>query len=249
MTLDTELRPPDPTTFTGFLVDRDSAVAGYLAAEEERQRSQLELIAPKNYMSRAVYEAHSSIACLTSIEGYPGRRMHAGMINLDHIERLAIERAGELFDCRYANVQPHSGTQANQAVFFALLEPGDAVLSLALKAGGHLSHGLRSNVSGRWFRVASYGLRAETGLIDYDEVEGLARRIRPRLIITGGSSYPRSIDFARLRAIADSVRAYLLVDMAHIAGLVAAGVYASPFPTPTWSPRQRTRTCGAAEAG
>ncbi|MFB1043314.1 serine hydroxymethyltransferase [Streptomyces chrestomyceticus] len=215
---------------TRELATSDPEIAERIARESARQLHQLELIAPKNYMSRAVFEAHSSIMSLTSVEGYPGRRMHAGMAHLDVVENLAMDRAGKLFGCCYANVQPHSGTQANQAVFFALLRPGDRVLSLALKAGGHLSHGLRSNQSGRWFDVMEYGVRPDTGLIDYAEAERLAHTHRPQLIITGGSSYPRSIDFARLRAVADSVGACFLADISHIAGLVAAGVHPSPFP-------------------
>jgi glycine hydroxymethyltransferase len=156
--------------------------------------------------------------------------MHAGMVNFDAIEELAIERAKRLFGVSYANVQPHSGTQANQAAFFALLEPGDTVLSMALNAGGHLSHGLKSNLSGKWFRIFEYGVREDDGLIDYDEAESVARRERPKLIIAGGSSYPRAIDFERLGAIANEVGAKLLVDIAHVSGLVAAGVYPNPFP-------------------
>jgi glycine hydroxymethyltransferase len=201
-----------------------------LAREQERQRDQLELIAPKNYMSRAGRQALASIIAFTSVEGYPGERWHAGTVNLDAIEALAVSRARELFRCRYANVQPHSGTQANQAVFFALLEPGDTVLSLSLSDGGHLSHGHPDNISGRWFRAVHYGLRESDGLIDYDELERIARRERPRLIITGGSSYPRAIDFARCQTIARSAGAYLLADVAHFSGLVAAGVYGDPFP-------------------
>jgi glycine hydroxymethyltransferase len=216
--------------FSAHLDERDPDVARRLAAESQRQQQQIELIAPKNYMSRAVFQAHSSVVSLTTVEGYPGKRMHAGMDNLDAIELLAVERARQIFDCGYANVQPHSGTQANQAVYFAFLEPGDLVLSLALKAGGHLSHGLRANMSGRWFRSAEYDVDPDTGLIDYDAAERLAGELRPKLIVTGGSSYPRVIDYARLRAIADSVGALLLADIAHIAGLVAGGVHPNPFP-------------------
>jgi glycine hydroxymethyltransferase len=181
-------------------------------------------------MSRAVREAHDSVLAFTSVEGYPGRRWHAGVANIDAIERLCVERACALYKCRYANVQPHSGTQANQAVFFALLRPGDKVLSMALDAGGHLSHGLASNMSGRWFKISNYGVRERDGLIDYDGVLRAARAARPKLIICGGSSYPRVIDFARMRAIADRVGAWLMADIAHVAGLVAAGVHPSPFP-------------------
>jgi glycine hydroxymethyltransferase len=212
------------------LEERDPHVATRLLAELDRQQRQIELIAPKNYMSRAVLQAHSSVVALTTIEGYPGKRMHAGMANMDAIEQLAIERARDVFRCGYANVQPHSGSQANQAVYFAFLEPGDQVLSLALKAGGHLSHGLRSNLSGRWFRTAEYDVDPDTGLIDYESAQRLAKQLRPRLIVTGASSYPRVIDYARLRSIADSVDAILLADIAHVAGLVAAGAHPNPFP-------------------
>lgn len=219
-----------PLFFSTDLDERDSEVASHVSAESARQQWQIELIAPKNYMSRAVFQAHSSVVALTTIEGYPGKRMHAGMANMDAIELLAMARARQVFGCGYANVQPHSGSQANQAVYFAFLEPGDLVLSMALKAGGHLSHGLPSNLSGRWFRTAEYDVDPVTGLIDYDAAERLAHELRPKLIVTGGSSYPRVIDFARLRAIADSVGAILLADIAHISGLVAAGVHPSPFP-------------------
>jgi glycine hydroxymethyltransferase len=208
----------------------DGEVAASLAREEERQRTQIELIAPKNYMSRATREALASIIAFTSVEGYPGERWHAGTVNLDAIEELAARRAEQLFGCRYANVQPHSGTQANQSAFFALLNPGDRVVSLSLADGGHLSHGDPDNFSGRWFDVAHYGVRADNGLIDYDELATLCRSHRPRLIITGGSSYPRAIEFARVREVADEVGAYLLADIAHFSGLVAAGVFPNPFP-------------------
>jgi glycine hydroxymethyltransferase len=194
--------------FTRELAAIDSDVDGALAREEQRQRGQLGLIAPKNYMSRAAREALASIIAFTSVEGYPGERWHAGTVNLDEIEELAVSRARELFGCGYANVQPHSGTQANQAVFFALLEPGDTVLSMSLRDGGHLSHGDPGNFSGRWFRIVDYGVRESDGLIDYDGMEEACRRGRPRLVITGGSSNPRAIDFARCREIARSVGAY-----------------------------------------
>jgi glycine hydroxymethyltransferase len=216
--------------FAADLATADAAITASLLREEERQRTQIELIAPKNYMSRATRQAFASIIAFTSVEGYPGERWHAGTVNLDRIEELACARARQLFRCRYANVQPHSGTQANQAVFFALLEQGDGVLSMSLTDGGHLSHGDPDNFSGRWFRVSHYGVRPDDGLIDYDELEETSRRERPRLIIVGGSSYPRAIDFPRARAIADSVGAYLLADIAHFSGLVAAGVYPHPFP-------------------
>jgi glycine hydroxymethyltransferase len=216
--------------FTQDLATADPDLHRHITGEQLRQDEQLELIAPKNYMSRAVREAHGSILAFTSVEGYPGRRWLAGAVNLDAIERLAIERACALFGCGYSNVQPHSGTQANQSVFFALLEPGDRVLSMALAAGGHLSHGLKTNFSGRWFDVAQYGVRAEDGLIDYDQLHRQALSFRPKLLICGGSAYPRIIDFARLREIADEAGAWLLADVAHIAGLIAGGAYPGPFP-------------------
>jgi glycine hydroxymethyltransferase len=218
-----------PGFFTGDLAAVDAEIDAALAREEQRQRSQLELIAPKNYMSRAAREALASIIAFTSVEGYPGERWHAGTINLDEIEELAAVRARKLFRCSYANVQPHSGTQANQAVFFALLEPGDTVLSMSLRDGGHVSHGDPDNLSGRWFRAVHYGVRASDGLIDCDHMAAVCQHERPRLIIIGGSSYPRAIDFARCHQIARSVGAYLLADIAHFSGLVAAGAYPDPF--------------------
>jgi len=221
-------------TSSGFfrapLRDVDAAVASALAREQVRQRSQIELIAPKNYMSRAARDALGSLIAFTSVEGYPGERWHAGTVNLDEIEALAVARAQELFGSRYANVQPHSGTQANQAAFFALLEPGDRVVSMSLADGGHLSHGDPDNLSGRWFDVAHYGVSPDTGQIDYDQLAAICRRHRPRLVIVGGSSYPRAIDVVRAREIADEVGAYLLADVAHFAGLIAAGVYPNPLP-------------------
>ncbi|HEY2579928.1 MAG TPA: serine hydroxymethyltransferase [Streptosporangiaceae bacterium] len=216
--------------FTQDLATADPDLHNHITVEESRQNEQLELIAPKNYMSRAVREAHGSILAFTSVEGYPGRRWLAGAVNLDAIERLAIKRACAMFGCSYSNVQPHSGTQANQSVFFALLEPGDRVLSMALAAGGHLSHGLKTNFSGRWFDVAHYGVHPDDGLIDYGELLDQARSFRPKLLICGGSAYPRIIDFERLREIADEVGAWLLADVAHIAGLIAGGAYPNPFP-------------------
>jgi glycine hydroxymethyltransferase len=216
--------------FSTPLDEVDAEVAAAIAREEERQRAQIELIAPKNCMSRSARQGLASIIAFTSVEGYPGERWHAGTVNLDAIEELAAARAGKLFRCRYANVQPHSGTQANQAVFFGLLEPGDEVLSMSLSDGGHLSHGDPDNVSGRWFKVSHYAVRPGDGLIDYEEIERIGKERRPRLIIVGGSSYPRAVDFARCRAIADDVGAHLLADIAHFSGLVAAGVYPDPFP-------------------
>ncbi|MEV5821909.1 serine hydroxymethyltransferase [Micromonospora harpali] len=221
---------PVDAFFNAGLDGSDPGVQEAISREEGRQQRQLELLAPKNYASMATREAFRSIVSFTTIEGYPGKRFHAGMDNLDVIENLARDRAKELFKCRYANVQPHSGTQANQAVFFALLQPGDTVLSMSLDAGGHLSHGLRSNFSGRYFHVVSYGIDPQSGLIDYDQLTALAREHRPKLVVVGGSSYPRAVDFARIRAVCDEIGAYLLADIAHFAGLVAAGVHPSPFP-------------------
>lgn len=212
------------------LAEADKQVWALVRQEERRQQDSLELIAPKNYMSRAVREAHDSILAFTSVEGYPGKRWHAGVRFLDGIEKLAIERACATFDCAQANVQPHSGTQANQAALFACAEPGDRLLSMALDAGGHLSHGLRSNLSGRWFDARFYGVDDLTGLIDYDEVRAQAHEVRPRVIFCGGSSYPRVIDFAAFGEIAREVDAVLIADIAHIAGLVAGGQHPSPFP-------------------
>src|SRR5262245_5457058 len=216
--------------FAADLSTVDAQIDAALRREDHRQRGQLELIAPKNYMSRAARKALGSMIAFTSVEGYPGERWHAGTINLDEIEALAVARARELFRCKYANVQRHSGTQANQAAFFALLEPGETVLSMSLYDGGHLSHGDPDNFSGKWFRAVHYGVNEDDGLIDYSAMEEACRKERPRLIIVGGSSYPRAIDFARCHEIARSADAYLLADIAHVSGLVAAGVYPDPFP-------------------
>ncbi len=216
--------------FTAALAEADPDIARAVDEELVRQREVVELIASENIVSRAVLEAQGSVLTNKTVEGYPGRRYHGGAVNVDVIERIAIERACRLFGCRFANVQPHSGTQANQAVFHALLEPGDRVLGMALDAGGHLSHGAPVNMSGRTYSVAHYGVRAEDGLLDYDAVEALAHEHRAKLIIAGGSAYPHAIDFARFRAIADAVGAHLLVDMAHFAGLVAGGAHPDPLP-------------------
>ena len=212
------------------LADTDPAVRAALDNEAGRQASQIELIASENLMSRAVREALGHEIANKTLEGYPGRRFHGGGECVDVVERLAIQRAKELFGAAYANVQPHSGTQANQAVMVALLKPGDRILSLDLAAGGHLSHGAPANLSGRWFDSHHYGVDRATGLLDYDEIEARAREVRPKLLIAGGSAYPRVIDFERMAQIARTVDARLLVDMAHIAGLVAAGVHPSPVP-------------------
>ncbi len=212
------------------LAETDPPVRAALDGETARQHAQIELIASENVMSRAVREALGHEIGNKTIEGYPGNRFHGGGEYVDVVERLAIERAKELFGAAYANVQPHSGTQANQAVFFVLLRPGDRILSLDLASGGHLSHGAGANLSGRWFDSHHYGVDRETGLLDYDEIEARAREVRPALLIAGGSAYPRTIDFERMAAIAETAETRLLVDMAHIAGLVAAGVHASPLP-------------------
>ena len=216
--------------FTSHVTDSDPLVGDALASELQRQQTRIELIASENIVSRAVLDALGHPMTNKTLEGYPGHRFHGGGEFVDVVEQAAIDRARELFDCEYVNVQPHSGTQANQAVFFATVKPGDKILSLNLAAGGHLSHGASPNQSGRWFDAQHYGVDRETGLIDYDMVARMAAKIRPALLIAGGSAYPRCIDFERLRRIADSVDALYLVDMAHFAGLVAAGVHPSPLP-------------------
>ena len=216
--------------FSAPLAEMDPELADALAAELVRQQDGIELIASENLVSAAVLEAQGSVLTNKYAEGYPGRRYYGGCVEVDRAERLAIERACKLFECTFANVQPHSGAQANQAVFLALLNPGDTILGMSLAAGGHLTHGAAPNLSGKWFRAVQYGVRREDGLLDYEELGRLARAERPRLIIAGGSAYPRRIDFARIRAVADEVGAMFMVDMAHFAGLVAAGAYPSPFP-------------------
>ena len=212
------------------LAETDPSVREALDKETRRQRTEVELIASENVMSRAVREALGHEIGNKTLEGYPGNRFHGGGEHVDVVEGLAIERARKLFGAAFANVQPHSGTQANQAVFFVLLRPGDRILSLDLAAGGHLSHGAAANLSGRWFEAHHYGVDRATGLLDYGEVEARAREVRPSLLIAGGSAYPRAIDFERMAGIARAVEARLLVDMAHIAGLVAGGAHASPLP-------------------
>ena len=222
-----------PAGEPGYFLDRlrsaDPEVHAALAGELRRQQDGIELIASENLVSRASLDALGSVIVNKTVEGRPGGRYYGGAEYADRIEALAVERAKRLFGCAYANVQPHSGSQANQAVFLALLKPGDAVLGMALDAGGHLSHGAAPNLTGKWFSPVRYGTDA-TGFIDLGEVERLAREHRPKLIICGGSAYPRAIDFAGFRAIADSVGAVLLADMAHFAGLVAGGVHPSPLP-------------------
>jgi glycine hydroxymethyltransferase len=215
--------------FSAHLRQSDGAVAEAIAAELDRQQNQIELIASENIVSRAVLEAQGSVLTNKYAEGYPGRRYYQGCAPSDSVETLAIERAKQLFGCGFANVQPHSGAQANGAVMLALTKPGDTILGLSLDAGGHLTHGAKPAMSGKWFNAIQYGVRPDDQLIDFDQVERLAKEHRPRLIIAGGSAYPRHIDFARFRAIADEVGALFLVDMAHFAGLVAAGEHPSPF--------------------
>ena len=218
------------TFFTANLAESDPDLAEAIRGELLRQQEQIELIASENIVSRAVLEAQGSVLTNKYAEGYPGRRYYGGCEYVDVAEQLAIERAKKLFDCEFVNVQPHSGAQANQCVLMALCRPGDTIMGLSLAAGGHLTHGAPPNLSGKWFNAVQYGVRREDGLIDFDEVERLAREHRPKLIITGGSAYPRIIDFARFRKIADEVGALFHVDMAHFAGLVAAGVHPSPLP-------------------
>jgi glycine hydroxymethyltransferase len=215
--------------FTGRLGEADGAVAQAIAAELDRQKNQIELIASENIVSRAVLEAQGSVLTNKYAEGYPGRRYYQGCAPSDVVETLAIERAKQLFNCGFVNVQPHSGAQANGAVMLALAKPGDTILGMSLDAGGHLTHGAKPALSGKWFNAVQYGVRRDDDRIDFDQVEALAKAHRPRLIIAGGSAYPRHIDFARFRAIADEVDAIFMVDMAHFAGLVAAGEHPSPF--------------------
>lgn len=216
--------------FSASLAEVDPAVKAAQDKELKRQQSQIELIASENIVSKAVLEAQGSMLTNKYAEGYSGKRYYGGCEFVDEAEDIAIERATRLFDCKFANVQPHSGSQANQGVFLALLQPGDTFLGMSLAAGGHLTHGAAPNESGKWFNAVQYGVRKEDALIDYDEVERLTKEHQPKLIIAGGSAYPREIDFARFRRIADSVGAYFMVDMAHFAGLVAAGSYPSPLP-------------------
>jgi glycine hydroxymethyltransferase len=216
--------------FTDDLATADPELAAAVRAELARQQDQIELIASENIVSRAVLEAQGSVLTNKYAEGYPGRRYYGGCEHVDVAESLAIARAKELFACGFANVQPHSGAQANGAVKLALCQPGDVILGMSLDAGGHLTHGAKPAMSGKWFKAVQYGVRQSDHLIDFDQVERLALEHRPRLVIAGASAYSRIIDFARFREIADAVGAHLLVDMAHIAGLVAAGLHPSPLP-------------------
>ncbi len=228
--------PATASSFTpeGFfhndLAASDTAVLDAIKGELHRQQTQIELIASENIVSKAVLEAQGSVLTNKYAEGYPGRRYYGGCEYVDEIEKLAVERAKELFNCAFANVQPHSGAQANQAVFFTLLQPGDTYMGMDLACGGHLTHGSPANQSGKWFNVVPYQVTRDSHVIDYDQVAALAQMHKPKLIVAGASNYSRAIDFARFRAIADSVGAYLFVDMAHYAGLVAGGVYPDPLP-------------------
>jgi len=215
--------------FSDDLARTDPDLLAALAAECGRQQDQIELIASENIVSKAVLEATGSVLTNKYAEGYPGRRYYGGCEHVDVAERIAIERVTKLFGCTYANVQPHAGAQANEAVFLALVKPGETIMGMSLAAGGHLTHGARPNISGKWFNAVQYGVRREDSLIDFNEVDALAQEHKPGLIIAGGSAYPREIDFARFREIADSVGAYFMVDMAHFAGLVAGGVHPTPF--------------------
>lgn len=215
--------------FEENLQTEDKEIFAAIGEEFDRQFNQIELIASENIVSKAVLEAQGSVLTNKYAEGYPARRYYGGCEFVDKVENLAIERAKKLFGCRFANVQPHSGSQANMAVYVALLQPNDVILGMSLDAGGHLTHGSKVSFSGKWLKSVAYGVREQDGLIDYEQVAELAAAYRPKLIIAGGSAYPRKIDFARFRSIADSVGAYLMVDMAHFAGLVAAGLIPSPL--------------------
>jgi glycine hydroxymethyltransferase len=216
--------------FTRNLAESDAEVFAGVAQELAREKFQIELIASENIVSRAVLEAQGSVFTNKYAEGYPGKRYYQGCAPSDVVETLAIERAKKLFNCGFANVQPHSGAQANGAVMLAMTKPGDTILGMSLDAGGHLTHGAKAAMSGKWYNAVQYGVRADDHLIDFDEVERLAKEHRPTLIIAGGSAYPRIIDFAKFRAIADEVGATFMVDMAHFSGLVAGGVHPSPIP-------------------
>ena len=230
MSLTAEASHDADSFFTAGLADSDPAVFRSIGEEFARQQRQIELIASENIVSRAVLEAQGSVLTNKYAEGYPGRRYYGGCEFVDEVETLALERARALFGCAWANVQPHSGSQANQAVFMTLMKPGDTFLGMNLAAGGHLTHGMALNQSGKWFNPVAYTVRTQDQLIDYDALAELALEHKPKVIIAGGSAYSREIDFARFREVADSVDAKLLVDMAHFAGLVAGGVFPSPLP-------------------
>ena len=216
--------------FTAGLKETDPEIAAAIHDELVRQQDQIEMIASENIVSTSVMEAQGSVLTNKYAEGYSGRRYYGGCEYVDVVETLAINRAKELFGCSFVNVQPHSGAQANQAVFLALLQPGDTILGMSLAAGGHLTHGAGPNLSGKWFNAEQYGVDPETGRVDFDALQKQAEACKPKMILAGGSAYPRTLDFAAFRNVADSVGAYLMVDMAHISGLVAAGVHPSPLP-------------------
>ena len=216
--------------FTAGLKETDPEIAAAIHDELVRQQDQIEMIASENIVSTSVMEAQGSVLTNKYAEGYSGRRYYGGCEYVDVVETLAINRAKELFGCSFVNVQPHSGEQANQAVFLALLQPGDTILGMSLAAGGHLTHGAGPNLSGKWFNAEQYGVDPETGRVDFDALQKQAEACKPKMILAGGSAYPRTLDFAAFRNVADSVGAYLMVDMAHISGLVAAGVHPSPLP-------------------
>ena len=216
--------------FIGSLANRDPELFASIRNELNRQQNQIELIASENIVSRAVLEAQGSVMTNKYAEGYPGRRYYGGCEYVDVAEEYAIDRAKRLFACDFANVQPHSGSQANQGVMTALLKPGDTIMGMSIAAGGHLTHGAPPSLSGKWFKAIQYGVSPQNQLIDFEEIETLTKKYRPKLIIAGGSAYPRIIDFERFRKIADNVEAIFMVDMAHFAGLVAAGIYPNPFP-------------------
>ncbi|WP_289149820.1 serine hydroxymethyltransferase [uncultured Salipiger sp.] len=220
----------DDGFFTQSLSDRDPELFASITGELGRQRDEIELIASENIVSRAVMEAQGSVMTNKYAEGYPGKRYYGGCEWVDVAENLAIDRAKALFGCEYVNVQPNSGSQANQGVYQALIQPGDTILGMSLDAGGHLTHGAKPNQSGKWFNAIQYGVRKQDNRLDYDQVQELANEHKPKIIVAGGSAIPRQIDFAKMREIADSVGAYLMVDMAHFAGLVAGGQHPSPFP-------------------
>jgi glycine hydroxymethyltransferase len=239
--------PPD--YFDRPLADVDPEVAGAIAAELDRQQRTLEMIASENFVPQAVLECQGSVLTNKYAEGYPGRRYYGGCEHVDVIEQLAIDRAKSLFGAEHANVQPHAGAQANTAVYHALLQPGDTIMGLALPHGGHLSHGMKLNVSGRLYDIAPYEVSPETHLIDMDEVERIAQERRPKLLLAGWSAYPRILDFERFRAIADAVGAILMVDMAHFAGLVAAGLHPNPVPHADVVTTTIHKTLGGARGG
>lgn len=214
--------------FSSNLAEADKAIANSISKELDRQKYQIELIASENIVSRAVLEAQGSVLTNKYAEGYPAKRYYGGCEFADEVESLAISRLCEIFGAKFANVQPHSGASANLSVYLALLQPGDTLLGMSLAAGGHLTHGAQRTISGMWFKSVQYGIRLDDGLIDYDQMEQLAREHKPKIIVAGISSYPRIVDWARFRKVADEVGALLMVDMAHVAGLVAAGIYPSP---------------------